>query len=254
MASAASLVIHGVIVHIATQVDEPPPRPQEIAIRLDFPPPLPPPAPAPPPEELAEEPPIKPPEEPPAPPPEELAEEPPPIEPPTVEAPPPDAIVLPQPKLRPKLRPKPQIKPRAEPRAKPRVKQKTPPKPPVPSTPPKTEKPTAAPSPVPPKPVSTAPSQQSVDSYFSKLYLHIDKVKRYPSRALRRRLQGRIVIEVKIGRDGDLIDVKVIQGQSKLLTDAAVDAVRQSAPFPSFPPDWQPATMTFRVPLEYRLR
>lgn len=56
----------------------------------------------------------------------------------------------------------------------------------------------------------------------------IDDVKpQYPRLALAARLEGVVILEALIGRDGNVRDVKVLRGMSMGLTEAAVAAVKQ---------------------------
>ncbi len=48
----------------------------------------------------------------------------------------------------------------------------------------------------------------------------------YPEEARRQRIQGVVALDVRIGRDGAVQDVKVVSGH-RILTDAAVAAVKQ---------------------------
>jgi TonB family protein len=48
----------------------------------------------------------------------------------------------------------------------------------------------------------------------------------YPEEARQQRMQGAVVLEVRIGRDGGVQDVKLVSGQP-LLADAAIAAVKQ---------------------------
>jgi TonB family protein len=73
----------------------------------------------------------------------------------------------------------------------------------------------------------------------------------YPEEARQQRIQGAVVLEVRIGRDGAIQDVKLVSGQS-LLADAAIAAVRQWR----FKPrvlKGQPVEMQTTVTLNFRM-
>ncbi len=60
----------------------------------------------------------------------------------------------------------------------------------------------------------------------------------YPEEARRRQLHGELILTVGLDRDGNVIDLKVIQSSGSPLLDAAAQRiVRLSAPFPPIPRD-----------------
>jgi protein TonB len=76
----------------------------------------------------------------------------------------------------------------------------------------------------------------------------------YPWTAVRRGQQGVVELEVRLGADGRLVGVEVVAGASAdTLREAAVSAVRTSAPFP-FPPGLAARPLVVRLPVEFRLR
>ena len=76
----------------------------------------------------------------------------------------------------------------------------------------------------------------------------------YPWMAVRRGQQGVVELEVRLAADGRLVAVEVLAGGSAdVLREAAVSAVRSSAPFP-FPPGLTARPLVVRLPVEFRLR
>ena len=76
----------------------------------------------------------------------------------------------------------------------------------------------------------------------------------YPWTAVRRGQQGVVELEVRLGADGRLAAVEVVAGvRVDALREAAVWAVRTSAPFP-FPPGLAARPLVVRLPVEFRLR
>jgi TonB family protein len=73
----------------------------------------------------------------------------------------------------------------------------------------------------------------------------------YPEEARQQRIQGAVVLEVRIGRDGAIQDVKLVSGQP-LLADAAITAVRQWRFKPRMLKG-QPVEMQTRVTLNFRM-
>jgi TonB family protein len=73
----------------------------------------------------------------------------------------------------------------------------------------------------------------------------------YPEEARQQRIQGAVVLDVRIGRDGAIQDVKLVSGQA-LLADAAIAAVRQWRFKPRMLKG-QPVEMQTRVTLNFRM-
>jgi TonB family protein len=74
----------------------------------------------------------------------------------------------------------------------------------------------------------------------------------YPEAALQQRIQGPVVLEVRIGRDGAIQNVKWVSGRSQLLANAAIAAVKQWQFRPHLV-QGQPVEMQTRVTLNFKL-
>jgi protein TonB len=73
----------------------------------------------------------------------------------------------------------------------------------------------------------------------------------YPEEARQQRIQGAVVLEVRIGRDGAIEEVKLVSGQP-LLAKAAIAAVKQWRFKPRLE-NGQPVGMQTRVTLNFRI-
>jgi TonB family protein len=73
----------------------------------------------------------------------------------------------------------------------------------------------------------------------------------YPEEARQKRIQGAVVLEVRIGRDGAIEEVKLVSGQP-LLANAAIAAVKQWRFKPRLE-EGQPVGMQTRVTLNFRM-
>jgi protein TonB len=81
----------------------------------------------------------------------------------------------------------------------------------------------------------------------------IDDVKpTYPRLALAARLEGVVILEALIGRDGTVRDVKVLRGMSMGCTEAAVDAVKKRRYKPGML-EGQPVEFALTVTVQFRL-
>jgi TonB family protein len=74
---------------------------------------------------------------------------------------------------------------------------------------------------------------------------------RYPQQAMQRRIQGLVVVQAEVGKDGRVKEVKVIDGNS-LLTAAAANAVREWR-YEPFKLNSEPVEMTTQVTLKFFL-
>ncbi len=76
----------------------------------------------------------------------------------------------------------------------------------------------------------------SSGDYFSMVQMSIESRKSYPPEARRRQMEGRVVVRFTIQRDGSVDRVELgRQSPHPLLDEAALEAVRSSAPFPRPP-------------------
>jgi periplasmic protein TonB len=91
--------------------------------------------------------------------------------------------------------------------------------------------------------------------YFGALKRAINMEWIYPLQARLNRTVGVLLLSFSIDQKGELISVVVIRSSGrKLLDQAAVSAIRQAAPFPPLPKDWQLEKLNISVNFEYILR
>lgn len=186
--------------------------------------------------------------------------------PPVVEPPPPEPVVeeAPPPKPAPvaKPRPKPeakvaQPKPRSAPPA-PKPVEPVPAEPIPPAEPPMllkapVEAPLAATPPT-PKPAVPAVDPGLEAAYRARVRQAVDAQKVYPRLARRMGEEGRVVLAFTLEADGRLASVRVVESSgSELLDEAALEAVREAAPFPSFPAGITRTRWEFTLPLTFSL-
>jgi len=105
--------------------------------------------------------------------------------------------------------------------------------------------------------ISPAPSNTPTKrdySWLSEAILRrVEELKRYPASARVDRAEGKVVVKAVINEDGNLGEVEVFQSSGHPTLDkAAVDTMRQAAPFPLPHPLGQ-RRMTIKIPMSYRL-
>lgn len=80
------------------------------------------------------------------------------------------------------------------------------------------------------------------------------RAKRYPERALRRRMTGDGTIRIEISSDGSLAEFNIVESTDSPILDEELKAmVDRAAPFPAFPPDLRRQSLALVVPITFRL-
>jgi protein TonB len=115
-----------------------------------------------------------------------------------------------------------------------------------------------APAPVLPppaaQPVTPAPDPALEDGYRTRIRQAVDAHKHYPRMARRLGEEGRVVVAFTVEADGRLAEVRVVESSgSELLDEAALQAVRDAAPFPPFPAGIDRQRWDFTLPLAFSL-
>ncbi len=100
----------------------------------------------------------------------------------------------------------------------------------------------------------TAESLISQQLYHAKLLKWTYQHLRYPPKAHKRRQEGHVRLSVTISRTGKLEAINVISESSyALLNNEAINAVKESSPYPSMPEDVRGRQFEFSIPIEFRL-
>lgn len=100
---------------------------------------------------------------------------------------------------------------------------------------------------------SSAPTTRDYGWLSEAILRRVEELKRYPASARVDRAEGKVVVKAVINEDGDISEVEVFQSSGHPgLDKAAVDTMRQAAPFHLPRPLGQPR-MTIKIPMSYRL-
>lgn len=107
-----------------------------------------------------------------------------------------------------------------------------------------------------PAPVPPLTDVQALrDDYLRRFHARIEREKQYPPQARRMRREGRVELLIGIDSAGALIQLDVLRSSGHLALDqAALEAVRQAAPFPPPPPEAFDPQPRFALGLEFSLR
>ena len=98
------------------------------------------------------------------------------------------------------------------------------------------------------------PSEDSsLSLYLALVRKKIEAHRKYPSWARRKGWEGRAVLEFRIGRDGGLKSIRVIESSGyRILDEAAKEAIEKGSPYPPLP--WpQNEFLDARLPVAFRL-
>jgi protein TonB len=93
-------------------------------------------------------------------------------------------------------------------------------------------------------------------NYETLLASHLMRVRHYPERARRRGLEGDVVLDLVLGRDG-FVQEKTVYSSSKfdILDEEAIVMVDRAVPFPAPPQNYRPGErLSFRIPVRFELR
>ena len=100
---------------------------------------------------------------------------------------------------------------------------------------------------------SNPPAKRDYGWLSEMILRRVEELKRCPASARMDRAEGKVVVKAVINEDGNLGEVEVFQSSGYTLLDkAAVETMRQAAPFHLPHPLGQPR-MTIKIPMNYRL-
>lgn len=107
-------------------------------------------------------------------------------------------------------------------------------------------------------PALTSPTESAQETVTAGLRLAIRRrlaeFLNYPPAARRRAIEGDPVVRFVINRDGALLDYELARSSgSRHLDRAALQLVRDAAPYPVFPASLDLAQLEVQLPIEYRL-
>lgn len=91
--------------------------------------------------------------------------------------------------------------------------------------------------------------------YMTRLLNWLERHKKYPRRAQRRRQEGTAMLFFRMDRDGQVTEFRIEQGSGHALLDAEVKAMIQRAqPLPAMPDFMQQSQLELLVPVNFALR
>ncbi|MEW5839278.1 MAG: energy transducer TonB [Pseudomonadota bacterium] len=110
------------------------------------------------------------------------------------------------------------------------------------------------PLPVPATVSSPVADPAAEDAYKALLRNRVDAHKQYPRLSRRMGEEGRVVVEFSVSASGEVSGLRIKSGSgSERLDEAALQAVRDAAPFPPFPEGVRRTEWSFSLPLVFSL-
>lgn len=83
---------------------------------------------------------------------------------------------------------------------------------------------------------------------------HLNKHKRYPPAALLARQQDRVVLRLRVDRNGNIVEAAIASSRKNPLLDReALELTRRASPLPPPPAEVPDADLDFQVPVEFEI-
>ncbi len=99
------------------------------------------------------------------------------------------------------------------------------------------------------------PAEQAMLRYQDMVKQRIEEVRRYPSWAKRRGVEGEVCIKFAVLSNGLSQDIRIIQSSgSKVLDEEAVDTIRRASPFPPVPEEIDSSLIWMEVSIVFTLK
>ncbi|WP_430462966.1 TonB family protein [Thalassolituus sp. LLYu03] len=96
--------------------------------------------------------------------------------------------------------------------------------------------------------------QRASVGYLRTVLRHANSKAEYPQRALKRRLQGVVMVGIRLDAQGQLLGLETVQSSgSELLDQAALRAARQAAPYPQPPEVLHDDALEFDIPFRFAM-
>jgi TonB family protein len=99
----------------------------------------------------------------------------------------------------------------------------------------------------------SAATNKNVRAYFDKVAAHVDPFRRDSLASTLRYGEGKVVVMVRVARDGQVLEVVVRQSSGHApIDDAEVNALWRASPLPPPPPDFVGNPVTLIMPINYK--
>jgi protein TonB len=101
---------------------------------------------------------------------------------------------------------------------------------------------------------SGAGADTAKNKYFSLVAQTIYKNKRYPRQAYSLNQEGKVLVRLRLDKNGKMLDLKILEDAPfKSLTNATIETIKSIKKFPVIPNELGVEEITFRIPIEYKI-
>ena len=92
-------------------------------------------------------------------------------------------------------------------------------------------------------------------NYYGHLAAHLNRHKRYPSQARRKRAQGMVKVSFTIDRRGRVVSQRIVRSSGHAALDREVRAMlKRASPLPRIPAEMNRGSLTITLPIVFNLR
>lgn len=103
-------------------------------------------------------------------------------------------------------------------------------------------------------PIASRASNTSQPNWESQILAHLERFRRYPSRARAARQQGTVLVRFTMNRAGMVLAASIAKKSGSFdLDQSALETFRRAQPLPAIPPD-RPDPVELTIPVEFYLR
>lgn len=100
----------------------------------------------------------------------------------------------------------------------------------------------------------SAATNKNVRAYFDKVSAHINRFRQDLAAKASLYGEGKVVVMVRVARDGQVLEVEVRQSSGRApLDDAEVHAIWRASPLPPPPPEFVGNPVTLIMPITYMM-
>ena len=100
----------------------------------------------------------------------------------------------------------------------------------------------------------SAATNKDVRAYFDKVADHVDRFRRDSLASALRYGEGKVVVMVRVARDGRVLEVEVRQSSGRApIDEAEVNALWRASPLPPPPPEFVGDPVTLIMPINYKI-
>lgn len=97
-------------------------------------------------------------------------------------------------------------------------------------------------------------SKSVLSKYAHMIAKLINKHKKYPRMAYSLNQEGKVIVELKLSKEGKIIELKVLEKSPyKSLATASLETIKSINKFPPIPKELKVTEISFNIPIEYKI-